>query len=62
MGSLPIFIFIFMLLTVVVLALGLVSMVTGGKFDEKYSTKLMSLRVLFQAVTIALVALMFLLK
>lgn len=52
----------FMMLTLLVLGIGLFGMVTGGKFNEKYSNKLMSLRVLFQGITVALIALMLFLK
>ena len=43
---------LFTILTTTVLFLGLVSMVTGGKFSKKYDTTLMSSRVIFQAITI----------
>lgn len=45
-------IILFTILTTTVLLLGLVSMATGGKFSKKYSTTLMSLRVVFQAIAI----------
>jgi hypothetical protein len=44
-------------LTVLVLFVGLFSMVRGGEFNKKYGNKLMRLRVLFQAIAIAIFAL-----
>ena len=38
---------------------GLVSMTRGGEFNARYSNKLMRLRILLQAVTIALLMLYF---
>lgn len=43
--------------TVVVLLAGITSMFVGGKFNARYSNKLMTARVAFQALTIALVML-----
>ena len=41
------------------LVLGLVSMVKGGEFDKKYSTRLMQARVLMQGLALACVMLAF---
>lgn len=41
-------------LTGLVLIIGVVSMAIGGKFDKKFSSKLMTMRVFFQAVAILL--------
>ena len=46
------YILIFTILTTSSLILGLLSMAAGGKYNKKYSTKLMSLRVSFQAIAI----------
>lgn len=62
MSVLVIGVFIFMALTAVVLGIGLFGMVTGGKFNEKHSNKLMFLRVAFQAATILMIGLLFFLK
>ena len=43
-------------LPLLVLFIGLFSMVRGGEFNRKYSNKLMRLRVLFQAIAIAIFA------
>ncbi len=39
-------------LTLIVLVVGVVSMAIGGKFDRKFSSKLMVLRVVLQGVAI----------
>ncbi|BFD46618.1 MULTISPECIES: twin transmembrane helix small protein [unclassified Candidatus Tisiphia] len=49
-------------LTTLVLVIGIVSMAIGGKFDKKFSSKLMSLRVIFQAVAVCLLAFLYLSK
>ncbi|MCC8417229.1 MAG: HIG1 domain-containing protein [Rickettsia endosymbiont of Bryobia graminum] len=49
-------------ITTLVLIIGLVSMAIGGKFDKKFSSKLMSLRVMFQAIVVCLLALLYLSK
>ncbi|MFY9590288.1 twin transmembrane helix small protein [Rickettsia endosymbiont of Halotydeus destructor] len=49
-----IYILITLGLTALVLTIGIVSMAIGGKFDKKFSSKLMSLRVFFQALAIFL--------
>ncbi len=41
-------------LTVLVLFVGLFAMARGGEFNRKYGNKLMRLRVLFQAIAIAI--------
>ncbi|WP_392506083.1 twin transmembrane helix small protein [Rickettsia sp. 2024-CO-Wats] len=46
-------------LTVAVLIIGIVSMAIGGKFDKKFSSKLMTLRVFFQVVAIFLLIIMY---
>ncbi len=43
-----------MLATLVVLFFGIFSLVRGGHFRERWSNKLMRLRVLFQAIAILL--------
>ena len=43
-----------MLATLVVLFIGIFSLVRGGYFRERWSNKLMRLRVLFQAIAILL--------
>jgi hypothetical protein len=47
-----IFIFIFTILATSALLLGLLSMAIGQKYNKKFATKLMSLRVFFQALAI----------
>lgn len=49
-------------LTTLVLVIGIVSMAIGGKFDKKFSSKLMSLRVIFQAVAVCLLAFLYISK
>ncbi len=48
-----------MFATLGALALGLISMVKGGDFDKKYSTKLMQARVILQGVALLCLALAF---
>jgi len=43
---------------VVVLAIGLAGFAAGGEFNRKYGNKLMRLRILFQAIAVALILLM----
>lgn len=43
-----------MLLTSLVLILGLISFASGGEWNKKYGNKLMTLRVVLQAATLAL--------
>jgi hypothetical protein len=47
-----IFIFIFTILATTALLLGLLSMAVGQKYNKKFATKLMSLRVFCQALAI----------
>jgi hypothetical protein len=47
-------------ITLLILITGLIVMIKGGKANEKWSNKLMTLRVAAQAVCIGLVALIFL--
>jgi Hypoxia induced protein conserved region len=50
----------FIIMTFIVLIVGVVIMATGNKkLNAKYSNKLMSLRVAFQAIAIVLLALMY---
>lgn len=53
---------IFALLTTAVLLMGIVAMAAGKKFSRKYSTKLMSLRVLFQAITLICLVIIYLIS
>ncbi|WP_341793794.1 MULTISPECIES: twin transmembrane helix small protein [unclassified Rickettsia] len=55
-----IYILIALSLTVIVLAIGVISMAIGGKFGKKFSSKLMSLRVFFQAIAILLLVIIYL--
>ena len=48
--------------TLAVLIAGVLTMVRGGEFNKKYGNKLMIARVVLQALAIALVGLLFLLK
>ena len=50
------FIILFIILTISALLLGLISMASGEKFSKKYGTKLMFLRVCFQALAIIALA------
>lgn len=54
--SLTLFIFALLAMgaTLVVLFIGIFSLVRGGYFRERWSNKLMRLRVLFQAIAIVL--------
>ncbi|ABV74621.1 hypothetical protein A1C_01550 [Rickettsia akari str. Hartford] len=49
-------------LTVLVLIIGVVSMAIGGKFDKKFSSKFMTFRVFFQAVSIFLLIIIYFYK
>jgi hypothetical protein len=49
------FIIIAGIATIAVLFLGLFSMARGGEFNRKYGNLFMRFRVLFQAITIALI-------
>jgi len=54
------FIILFTILTTSVLLLGLISMAAGERFSKKYGTKLMSLRVCFQAIALLSLAIAYL--
>ena len=58
----PILIIIGLILVFIVLVTGLVSMLSKGDFNKKYSNKLMRLRVITQGVIILIFALVFLIK
>ena len=49
-------------LTTIVLLTGLVLMTIGGRLNKKFSSRLMSMRVFFQAVAIFLLAVAYFLK
>lgn len=51
------FVFIALFATVVSLALGVISMMRGGEFDQAHSTQYMGARVGFQALTLVLLML-----
>lgn len=51
----------FMIATLLVLVIGIIFMAIGGKLDKKYANKLMSMRVLLQAISIACLGLMYIL-
>jgi len=48
--------FIAMGFTVLILIAGIIVMISGGKLNRKFSSKLMSLRVVFQAIAILILA------
>ena len=58
----PILIIIGLILVSIVLVIGLVSMLTKGDFNKKYSNKLMRLRVITQGIIVLILALVFLIK
>ena len=58
----PILIIIGLALVFIVLVIGLVSMLTKGDFNKKYSNKLMRLRVITQGIIILIFTLVFLIK
>ena len=49
-------------LTSLVLIIGVVSMAIGGKFDRKFSSQLMTMRVFFQAVAVLLLFIIYFYK
>ncbi len=49
-------------LTSLVLIIGVVSMAIGGKFDRKFSSKLMTMRVFFQVVAVLLLFIIYFYK
>jgi hypothetical protein len=53
-GIMPYLIGAVMAATLIVLAVGLIAMLRGGNFNRRYGNKLMRMRILFQAVAIAL--------
>lgn len=53
--ALPILLFAAVALTLAVLVVGIVSMARGGEFNRRNANRLMRLRVLFQAIAIAIV-------
>ncbi|MBN8827367.1 MAG: twin transmembrane helix small protein [Sphingobacteriia bacterium] len=59
MGQPGIVILVLMVITLIVLVTGVIVMARGGKLNRMYSNKLMSLRVVFQALTIVAVALIY---
>lgn len=62
MGSvLIILILVAMLATFVALAVGMLGFARGGKFNERRGNKMMQMRIVLQAVALALVALFMLL-
>ena len=58
----PILIIIGLALVIIVLVIGLVSMLTKGDFNKKYSNKLMRLRVITQGIIILIFTLVFIIK
>lgn len=56
-GLLATLIILAMLAVLSVLALGIVSMIKGGAFNDKYGNKLMQARVVLQGVALGLLAL-----
>lgn len=60
--AMPIVLGIFVVATVVVLFLGLGGMIAGGDFNRKYGNKLMIARVSCQALAVASLGLMFMMR
>ena len=58
----PILIIIGLILVSIVLVIGLVTMLTKGDFNKKYSNKLMRLRVITQGIIVLILSLVFLIK
>jgi hypothetical protein len=58
----PILIIIGLALVFIVLVIGLLSMLSKGDFNKKYSNKLMRLRVINQGIIVLIFALAFLIK
>lgn len=54
---LTVLIILSMLSVIGVLALGIISMIRGGEFNQRYGNKLMQARVILQGLTVALLAL-----
>ena len=61
-GIFAILLIIAMVLTLGVLFVGVGSFALGGKFNQKYSNKLMRLRVTFQVIAIVLFAIVMLMS
>ncbi|WP_341757134.1 MULTISPECIES: HIG1 domain-containing protein [unclassified Candidatus Tisiphia] len=57
-----VYVLIALSLTTLILVIGIVSMAIGGKFDKRFSSKLMSLRVVFQAFAVCILAFLYLSK
>ena len=55
---LPYLIFIFLFFVLLVLIIGIVSMMRGGEFNNKWGNKLMRARVVFQAISVILIVLL----
>jgi hypothetical protein len=53
---------IFLFLTLLALVIGLILMAVGGKINKKNANKLMVARVVFQAISIALICLIIFLR
>lgn len=53
-GIMPYLIGAAMVATLLVLLVGLVAMLRGGKFNQRYGNKLMRLRILMQVIAVAL--------
>lgn len=47
---------------IAVLVLGIISMMKGGEFNKKYGNKLMTARIVLQAVTIILLVILWMLS
>lgn len=62
MSSSIILVLVLMVATLLVLGVGLGAMVMGGDFNKRYGNRLMTARVIFQALTICLVGVLFLVK
>ncbi len=58
----PILIIIGLILVSIVLVIGLISMLAKGDFSQKYSNKLMRLRVITQGIIVLIFTLVFLIK
>ena len=58
----PILIIIGLVIVFIVLIIGLISMLTKGDFNKKYSNKLMRLRVITQGIIILIFSLVFLMN
>lgn len=54
--------FVFMFATVAVLAIGIGGFGRGGAFNAKHGNKMMRLRILFQAIAVAMIVLYVFLK